>query len=203
MFVGHRPAFWTVDESLHQITTESARETGDLPLSHKESLHQITTADIRTTETDYCHTKNHCIKSQQSCTVPPFASTVTQRIIASNHNTRGAASCRSPYCHTKNHCIKSQRHTDAEVRAVDCHTKNHCIKSQPAVRPAPAHLHCHTKNHCIKSQPANLQDPAPWNCHTKNHCIKSQQNGEPQIGDTTVTQRIIASNHNSRSLTRE
>ena len=61
---------------------------------------------------------------------------------------------------------------------------------------------CHTKNHCIKSQLPLLAEAHLVNCHTKNHCIKSQLMLDELIAGKTVTQRIIASNHNSLSARR-
>ena len=37
-------------------------------------------------------------------------------------------------------------------------------------------------------------------CHTKNHCIKSQHAFDNHVVTCTVTQRIIASNHNGSAF---
>ena len=149
------------------------REVRPCQLSHKESLHQITTAMRSTHAAIDCHTKNHCIKSQHKSGGPGSPTTVTQRIIASNHN--------CVFAHIRHLSTVTQRIIASNHNSSNARSRLTILSHKESL-------------HQITTQAS--KSLLPSNCHTKNHCIKSQLFiGEPVRPDT-VTQRIIASNHN-------
>ena len=120
-------------------------------LSHKESLHQITTACRAPRPPPDCHTKNHCIKSQPTSVRVRALSTVTQRIIASNHNSGLLRSCHEELSHKESlHQITTYLVHHGTVGVLSHKESLHQITTSLVDS---FHVeHCHTKNHCIKSQ---------------------------------------------------
>ena len=148
--------------------------------------------------------------------------TVTQRIIASNHNRSRRSGPKGLNCHTKNHCIKSQLMGNLWLILRNCHTKNHCIKSQHtsvlediaitvtqriiasnhnamSVIRSPQRLSHKESLHQITTAHERRQPVAVLSHKESLHQITTQHGGHQRRKDT-VTQRIIASNHNITAM---
>ena len=193
-------SIWTLShkESLHQITTNWRQERTCRRLSHKESLHQITTRRGRCGKSPRLSHK----ESLHQITTVPLDGVSRPRL-----------------SHKESlHQITTEEETLGGIALLSHKESLHQITTTPCERIPLSN--CHTKNHCIKSQLGNISGRGRVLLSHKEslhqittvvlpHCQKRRLSHKESLHqittetvmvtfkDGTVTQRIIASNHNT------
>ena len=144
----------------------------------------------------YCHTKNHCIKSQPPVAHLARAQTVTQRIIASNHNSTPWSSCLTALSHKESlHQITTPRRADEGRHQLSHKESLHQITTGCRSFVVRLRLSHKESLHQITTSKGKNKMLIPLSHKESLHQITTVYKIVQRISET-VTQRIIASNHN-------